>query len=299
MYIKWLVNAYFMPERNSSTSFYTPSAFGEHRATSGSVILTCIGRIYDANKWMSNEDSEMTELTSFILIICYELSLIGKFISNICRLFFDKKLSTVQWLILNLCQCVAFCEYILLILYIKWLVNKINDQILKRYSTISTFRDMYLEVIECLNDINSSIYGLSGIVGLIGVNVVQIITILYRYIIFPRNNINNYTFYAFIILSSKIFNVILFYKIGDITEKEINRMSLVLHQRSIIERNPAIKRQIKCFILRRLHERYRFELYGIYQINLRQLLILSNNICVYLFIQILFKLNKLSININK
>jgi hypothetical protein len=32
-----------------------------------------------------------------------------------------------------------------------WLVNKINDQI--------------LEVIECLNDINSSIYGLSGIVG--------------------------------------------------------------------------------------------------------------------------------------
>jgi hypothetical protein len=81
---------------------------------------------------------------------------------------------------------------------------------------------MYLEVIECLNDINSSIYGLSGIVGLIGTNVVQIINILYRYIIFPRNNINNYyASYAFIILSLKMFNVILFYKIGDITEKEV------------------------------------------------------------------------------
>ncbi|XP_060847150.1 uncharacterized protein LOC132926770 [Rhopalosiphum padi] len=201
----------------------------------------------------------------------------------------------VEWFFSNVCHCVAFCEYILLILYIKWLVNKINDQILERYATISTLRDLYLEVIECLNDINSSIYGLSGIVGLIGTNAVEIINILYRYIIFPGKFFPDHdyiTSFFLMELSIKKFNVIVFYKIGHMTEKEINRMSLVLHQRSTIERNPRIKRQIKYFMLRRLHEHYHFKLYGICQINLRQLLILSNKICAYLFIQILFKLNK-------
>ncbi|XP_026809320.1 uncharacterized protein LOC113551308 [Rhopalosiphum maidis] len=290
-------------------------------------LIICVGFLtfYNANIWVINGDSEILELTSLIIICCFELLMIGKFISNICRVFFDKKLSTVLtklekihekliqlnvvrpikikikinwfiivlWLISNVCECVSFCEYILLILYIKWLVNKINEQILEKYSTISTLRDLYLEVIECLNDINRSIYGLSGIVGLIGTNVVQVITILYRYIIFPGNYINDdYTVYALIILSMKIFNVIIFYKIGDITENEINRMRFVLHHRSVIERNPRIKRQIKYFMLRRLHQHYNFELYGICQINSKKLLILSNKVCAYLFIQILFKLNK-------
>ncbi|XP_060847128.1 uncharacterized protein LOC132926751 [Rhopalosiphum padi] len=274
------------------------------------IICVSVVGIYDANIWVTKEDSDMTEITSIIAITCFELMLIGKFASNMCRIFFDEQLfltltklekihekliqmNVVEWFFSNVCHCVAFCEYILLILYIKWLVNKINDQILERYATISTLRDLYLEVIECLDDINRSINGLSVIFGLIGANVVQIITVLYRYIIFPGNYINDdYTVYAFIILSTKIFNIILFYKIGDITEKEINRMSHVLHQRFTIERNPRIKRQIKFFILRRLHEHYHFKLYGIYQINLRQLLILSNKVCAYLFIQILFKLNK-------
>ncbi|XP_060847158.1 uncharacterized protein LOC132926778 [Rhopalosiphum padi] len=274
------------------------------------IICISFVVIYDVNKWVTYEDSEMMEITSIIMLGCYELTLIGKCISIICRIFFDKQLfmiltklekihyklvqlKMVQWLIVNVCECVSFCEYVLLILSIKWLVNKINDQILERYSTISTLRDLYLEVIECLDDINGSIYGLSGMVGLIGANMVQIIGILYRNIIFMENYINDDFFaYAFIILSSKIFNVTLLYVIGHITEIEINRMSLVLHQRSTIERNPRIKRQIKFFMLRRLHEHYRFELYGICQINLRQLLILSNKVCAYLIIQILFKLNK-------
>jgi hypothetical protein len=104
-------------------------------------------------------------------------------------------------------------------------VNKINEQILEKYSTISTLRYMYLEVIECLDDINGSIYGLSGIVGLIGANIVQIIGILYRNIIFPGNYIDDdYTAYALILLSMKILNVIIFYKIGDITEKEVFKL---------------------------------------------------------------------------
>ncbi|CAI6350455.1 unnamed protein product [Macrosiphum euphorbiae] len=80
--------------------------------------------------------------------------------------------------------------------------------------------------------------------------------------------------------------------IGHTTEKEINRMSLVLHQRSVIERNPRIKRQIKFFLLRRLHEHFHFQLYGMCPINVRQLLILTNSAIGYLVVQILFKLNK-------
>jgi len=37
----------------------------------------------------------MSELTSLILISCYELSVIGRFMSQIWRIFYDNQLSTV------------------------------------------------------------------------------------------------------------------------------------------------------------------------------------------------------------
>ncbi|CAI6350174.1 unnamed protein product [Macrosiphum euphorbiae] len=197
-------------------------------------------------------------------------------------------------MVTNICECVAFYEYILLIFYIQWMVYIINEQILLRYSTISTSRDMYLEVVECLNDINRSIYGLPAIMGFISANVGDTIFVLYSRIIFtPTAQALRDVFVLNIItLSTKLFNVILLYAIGLATEKEINRMSLVLHQRSVIERNPRIKRQIKFFILRRLHEHYHFEVCGIFEISLRKLLFLLNKAVAYLFIQILFRLNK-------
>ncbi|KAF0762749.1 Gustatory receptor [Aphis craccivora] len=72
----------------------------------------------------------------------------------------------------------------------------------------------------------------------------------------------------------------------------INRISLLFYQKSVIEKNPRIKRQIKLFLLRRLHEHFHFELYGICHINPRKLLTLSNKAFAYLVIQIQFKLNK-------
>jgi len=36
------------------------------------------------------------------------------------------------------------------------MVYTINEQIPLRYSIISTYRDMYLEVIECLSDVNKN-----------------------------------------------------------------------------------------------------------------------------------------------
>ncbi|CAI6356817.1 unnamed protein product [Macrosiphum euphorbiae] len=175
----------------------------------------------------------------------------------------------------------------------KWMIYIINEQIPERKSCLSTFRDMYLEVIECLHQVNRSIYGVPAIVGFIGADVAEIIFTIYGHLLFPRAYINDpHLVFAFIALLMKTVNVIVLYTIGDATEKEVNRMSLVLHQRSLIEKNPRIKRQIKFFLLRRLHEHYHFDLYGMCHVNIRQLFNLSNIAIGYLVIQVLFKLNK-------
>ncbi|CAI6351127.1 unnamed protein product [Macrosiphum euphorbiae] len=193
--------------------------------------------------------------------------------------------------VVNTCQIAVFNEYILLILYTRWLVYTINEQIPERRSCLSSFRDMYLEIVECLNDVNKSIHGLTAIVVFIVANVAEIIDLIYCQVLFPREyeTLLVYPLASSLTCATK---VLILYMIGHSTEKEINRMSLVLHQRSVIERNPRIKRQIKFFLLRRLHEHFHFQLYGMCHINLRQLLILTNSAIGYLVIQILFKLNK-------
>jgi hypothetical protein len=107
------------------------------------------------------------------------------------------------------------------------MVNKINENIMERNSTISTLEDMYLEFIEFLNDINKSIYDLSGIVDLIGTNIVQIISILYHYIILPEQFVcdHDYITQFFLIdLSMKIANVIVFYKIEHMPENKVFKL---------------------------------------------------------------------------
>ncbi|CAI6353903.1 unnamed protein product [Macrosiphum euphorbiae] len=197
----------------------------------------------------------------------------------------------VMIVVLNTCQCFGFCEYILLISYMKWLIYIINEQIPERKSCLSTYRDMYLEVTECLHQVNRSIQGVPAIVSFIGGNAAEIIITIYCDLLFIRGYNNDpYMVVSFIWLSMRTVNVLLLYIIGDATEKEVNRVSLVLHRRSLIEKNPRIKRQIKFFLLRRLHEHYHFEIYGMCHVNIRQLFSLSNKAIGYLIIQILFKI---------
>eukprot|EP00102_Acyrthosiphon_pisum_P026143 XP_016663353.1 PREDICTED: uncharacterized protein LOC100571686 isoform X2 [Acyrthosiphon pisum] len=267
----------------------------------------------------------MSELTSIIMISCFEIIFIGKFVSHIWRIFYDNKLSivltnletiheklirlnvvgtinikinwiyiigiilnvmygilqtvrmkninqniTIHYLVIitvtNTCHSVVFYEHILLILYTKWIVFKINEKIPERGSCLISF---------------------------IAANISNIIIIIYGRVLFPRGyDQNQIRIIPLIDLLKTTTNILTLYMIGHATEKEINGMSLVLHQRSVIERNPRIKRQIKFFLLRRLHEHFHFKLYGMCHINLRQLLILSNGAIGYLVIQILFKLNK-------
>jgi len=98
----------------------------------------------------------------------------------------------------------------------------INEQILEIKSCISTFRDMYLEVIECLNHINKSIYGLPAIVVFIAANIGQIIHILFRRLLFPRIYMDyNYNIFTYISMLSSIVSFVLLYGIGHSTEKEV------------------------------------------------------------------------------
>ncbi|XP_022177890.1 uncharacterized protein LOC111038924 isoform X2 [Myzus persicae] len=153
---------------------------------------------------------------------------------------------------------------------------------------------MYLEVIDCLIVINRSIYGLPVISTIIATNIGRLFYEFYNHILFPVPVYEGEELITLTMgLSICVFDIIVLYGVGHATEKEINRMSLVLHQRSFIERNPRIKRQIKFFMLRRFHEPFRFMLFGICEINLRKLLSLLNKTVAYLVIQVLFKLNKI------
>jgi len=132
--------------------------------------------------------------------------------------------------VINTCKFVIFYEYILLIIYTRWIVFKINEQIPERRSCLSTFRDMYLEVVECLNDVNKSIYGLPAIIAFIAANVADIIYIICRLILFPR-----YQLYALpnekLLLS--IVNVLTLYTIGHATEKEVFINCIILFEHNI------------------------------------------------------------------
>jgi len=87
---------------------------------------------------------------------------------------------------------------------------------------------MYLEVIKCLNDVNRSIYGFPGILGFISANVGDTISVLYNRIIFTNQTLRDILVYDIIVLSMKLFNVILLYAIGHATEKEVFIIYLIL-----------------------------------------------------------------------
>jgi len=100
----------------------------------------------------------------------------------------------------------------------------VNENILERKSCLSTYRDMYLEAVECLNDVNKSIYGLPGILAYITGNICDIIKMIYSDMLFPRlYNLHDgyYSAFAIIGLLLKTANVIILYGVGHITEKEV------------------------------------------------------------------------------
>lgn len=104
------------------------------------------------------------------------------------------------------------------------MVYIINEQIAKNISTVSTFRDLYLEVLECLNNINRSIFGLPAIVSYIAANVGVIFVQLFYKVIFIENyDTTNVTLVTIdnLTIIIRMINIILVYGIGHAMEKEV------------------------------------------------------------------------------
>lgn len=101
------------------------------------------------------------------------------------------------------------------------MVYTINEQIPKNISTISTFRDLYLEVVHCLNVMNRSIYGLPAIVIFITGNVGIIIYLLFNEIIFTEKNDILKKIINITTIVIRTANIIFLYGIGHVTAKEV------------------------------------------------------------------------------
>jgi hypothetical protein len=100
------------------------------------------------------------------------------------------------------------------------MVYTINENFLERKSCLSTFRDMHLEVLECLNHVNRSIYGLPVVVVFISGNIGEIIKTIYSHLLFPRDYIiDDLYYFIFIIIGLliRIANVLMLYGIGHFT----------------------------------------------------------------------------------
>jgi len=107
----------------------------------------------------------------------------------------------------------------------------INDNILERKSCLSTLRDMFMEILECLNHVNRSIYGMPVIVVFITGNIGDIIILIYGDLIFPEDSTNDsyHIVLAVIELLLKIVNLIVLYGIGHFTEQEVFNILLIIY----------------------------------------------------------------------
>lgn len=103
------------------------------------------------------------------------------------------------------------------------MVNVINYIILERKSCLSTFKDMYLEVVECLNRVNRSVYGFPVIVVLIAGNIGEIIKTIYRHLLFPKD-VMKYRYYALLAIIELLLrtaNLIILHGIGYFMVQEV------------------------------------------------------------------------------
>jgi len=107
----------------------------------------------------------------------------------------------------------------------------INDNILERKSCLSTLRDMYLEILECLHHVNRSIYGMPVIVVIIAGNIGHIIMSIYIKLLFPEDFMNDgyHIVLAIIDILLRIVNLIVLFGIGHFTEQEVFIIVLIIY----------------------------------------------------------------------
>jgi len=88
-----------------------------------------------------------------------------------------------------------------------------------------------MEILECLNHVNRSIYGMPVIVTFIAGNIGEIILLIYDDLLFPEDSANNsyHVTVTVIELLLKIVNLIVLYGIGHFTEQEVFNIILIIY----------------------------------------------------------------------
>jgi len=130
----------------------------------------------------------------------------------------------------NVLQCVACYEFVIITLYAKWIMNAINGRIRQKTSSVSIHKNLYAEVLECLNDFNRLIFGVP-MLSFMGGQVAEIILNAYYNIIFFdkfKDTIYSRNQYIEILyLSSKLANLVLLFSVCHTTEKEVNSYTVI------------------------------------------------------------------------
>lgn len=103
------------------------------------------------------------------------------------------------------------------------MISMISYNILERKSCLSTLRDMYLEIIECLNHLNKLIYGMPVIVVFIAGTIGDIIISIYSNLLFPEDYFNDRFHIVLNVIELLVgtANLILLYGIGHFTEQKV------------------------------------------------------------------------------
>ncbi|XP_025425490.1 uncharacterized protein LOC112694281 [Sipha flava] len=168
----------------------------------------------------------------------------------------------------------VFYEYIALVTCVRIMVRKINDELSKGSVSIGELGTLHTVVLDGLEHMNRFVLGLPMIVNIIANNMSSVIYLLYHYVIFKglfiASEVN--LFVPVLDVALKLFDTVLLFWFCRAVEIEVNRTTLVLQQKLIMETDQKVRRKLAFFSLRRLHADFNFMLCGIYKINYRQLL---------------------------
>lgn len=117
----------------------------------------------------------------------------------------------------------AYYEYVLLIICVQYILHEINHNICKPNTSIKDLQDMYLNVMNCIEDMNMSIYGIPALINFVFGNISHIVFDIFYFVLFNRVFFLHLT-YKYIILIhdfTRTIDIIMLYWICYTTEREV------------------------------------------------------------------------------
>jgi len=118
----------------------------------------------------------------------------------------------------------ASYEYHIVIMFIHWSLHKINKELEKSSTPISALLSVHTVAVDCLCDVNRSIFGISILLNCIMRSIAAVVVIIYVKLFIPVNsNVQKWgSTLAVLCVFIKLLNLFALYFLAYITEKEVN-----------------------------------------------------------------------------